>query len=120
VTAFYPNSDFYTYKAGVYTWDGRSAQVGGHAVLVVGYNDAEGWWLAKNSCKFHPYLLGCGMHDTELSGLRKSRNNSRLVNPPCMITSAGPLWMQGAPDGVRHMQTSLVAMSGLPMDTQAS
>jgi hypothetical protein len=57
VTAFYPNSDFYTYKGGVYAWDGKSAQVGGHALLVVGYNDAEGWWLAKNSCKCFSSLL---------------------------------------------------------------
>ena len=40
--------DFYFYTGGVYeyTW-GRL--VGGHAVTIVGYDDNEGYWIARNS-----------------------------------------------------------------------
>jgi C1A family cysteine protease len=40
--------DFYQYSGGVYrhTWGDLE---GGHAVAIVGYNDDEGYWIAKNS-----------------------------------------------------------------------
>lgn len=40
--------DFYYYQSGVYksVW---GAFIGNHAITVVGYNDAEGYWICKNS-----------------------------------------------------------------------
>jgi hypothetical protein len=40
--------DFFDYVGGVYehTW---GDPVGGHAVTIVGYNDVDGYWIAKNS-----------------------------------------------------------------------
>ena len=39
-------NDFYYVNrtSGIYKWDGVSAFVGGHAVLVIGFNDNEGYW----------------------------------------------------------------------------
>ncbi len=40
--------DFYYYKSGVYEYS-SGRLVGFHAVTVVGYDDEEGYWIAKNS-----------------------------------------------------------------------
>jgi hypothetical protein len=42
-------SDISSYSGGVYRHDPNAYVVGGHAVTIVGYNDAEGAWLVKNS-----------------------------------------------------------------------
>lgn len=40
--------DFMNYKSGIYSYtDGK--EMGGHAVVIVGYNDAEQYFIAKNS-----------------------------------------------------------------------
>ncbi len=41
--------DFYGYTGGVYHYDGESTYSGGHAVTLVGYDDAEQYWIARNS-----------------------------------------------------------------------
>lgn len=35
-------ADFFSYKAGVYQWDGKTPQAGGHAVKIVGYGEEKG------------------------------------------------------------------------------
>ena len=40
--------DFYAYRGGIYTYVSGNA-VGGHCVCCVGYNDAERYWICKNS-----------------------------------------------------------------------
>ena len=47
-TAMEVYKDFYYYKGGVYRHAWGSLQ-GWHAVTIVGYNDSEGYWIAKNS-----------------------------------------------------------------------
>lgn len=47
-TGFYVFEDFYAYKGGVYTHV-SGKQVGGHAVLVVGWDDAQQCFIVKNS-----------------------------------------------------------------------
>ncbi|MDZ7370161.1 MAG: hypothetical protein ONB12_03215 [candidate division KSB1 bacterium] len=47
-TAFEVFSDFYAYKSGVYEHV-YGASEGWHAVLIVGWNDDERCWIAKNS-----------------------------------------------------------------------
>lgn len=48
-------SDFYySYTSGVYMWDGTSEDLGGHAILTVGWVDDDsiatgGYWICKNS-----------------------------------------------------------------------
>ena len=44
--------DFTHYKSGIYKHvDGN--KLGGHAVTIVGYNDAEKYWLVRNSWGTH-------------------------------------------------------------------
>jgi len=47
-TAFYVYEDFMYYKSGVYTHT-TGSQVGAHAVLIVGYDDAGQYFVVKNS-----------------------------------------------------------------------
>lgn len=48
-TFFYVYNDFFNYRSGVYVYDGVSAYAGGHAVTVIGFDDAQGYWVVKNS-----------------------------------------------------------------------
>ncbi len=41
-------TDFYAYKSDIYSLVSGKAE-GGHCVSIVGYNDTEGYWIAKNS-----------------------------------------------------------------------
>ena len=42
-------NDFYHYTHGIYSYDGWSADVGGHLVLLVGYDDNNQCFIVKNS-----------------------------------------------------------------------
>jgi len=42
-------SDFYSYESGVYEKTPTASYEGGHAILVVGWNDEEESWICKNS-----------------------------------------------------------------------
>jgi len=42
-------NDFFAYSTGIYSPDVQSGVAGGHCVCVVGYNDAEKYWICKNS-----------------------------------------------------------------------
>jgi C1A family cysteine protease len=48
VTTMDVYSDFYYYKTGVYSYVSGTYQ-GGHAILIVGYDDVGGYFIAKNS-----------------------------------------------------------------------
>jgi hypothetical protein len=48
IASFDVYDDFYTYMGGIYRYEWGEL-LGSHAVAVVGYNDAEGYWLVKNS-----------------------------------------------------------------------
>lgn len=47
-TAFIVYEDFMHYKSGIYSYT-TGKRLGGHAVLLVGYNDAEQYYIVKNS-----------------------------------------------------------------------
>lgn len=48
VTTMYVYSDFFVYKTGVYSYASGSYQ-GGHAILLMGYDDGDQCFIAKNS-----------------------------------------------------------------------
>ncbi|RIH86702.1 Papain family cysteine protease [Calidithermus terrae] len=48
VACLYVYNDFFNYTGGVYRHV-SGALAGGHCVCIVGYNDAGGYWIAKNS-----------------------------------------------------------------------
>ena len=41
--------DFYFYSSDIYERSGGAAYVGGHVVVLVGYDDVERYWICKNS-----------------------------------------------------------------------
>jgi C1A family cysteine protease len=49
VAGFTVYADFYGYNGGVYHWDHVSQAVGGHAIVIVGYDSNEQYWIVKNS-----------------------------------------------------------------------
>jgi C1A family cysteine protease len=50
VAGFTVYADFYYgYNGGVYHWDHVSQPVGGHAVVIVGYDQPAQYWIVKNS-----------------------------------------------------------------------
>jgi len=49
VAGFTVYSDFFGYHGGVYHWDRVSSAVGGHAIVIVGYDSNEQYWIVKNS-----------------------------------------------------------------------
>ncbi len=42
-------SDFYKYRSGIYERTSGSTYEGGHAIVIIGYNHTEGYWICKNS-----------------------------------------------------------------------
>jgi C1A family cysteine protease len=42
-------SDFYSYTSGIYERTPGSNEEGGHAVVIIGYNDPQKYWICKNS-----------------------------------------------------------------------
>ena len=48
VTTFSVYEDFYDYSEGIYSYV-SGGYLGGHAVLLVGYNDDEQYFIVKNS-----------------------------------------------------------------------
>jgi C1A family cysteine protease len=49
VACFTVYSDFFAYRSGVYRRSPSAVQRGGHCISVVGYSDALGAWICKNS-----------------------------------------------------------------------
>jgi C1A family cysteine protease len=49
LAAFTVHNDFFSYKTGIYHWDHTSSIAGGHAVVIVGYDNVNHYWKAKNS-----------------------------------------------------------------------
>lgn len=49
VACFTVYNDFFAYKSGIYRNVVQNEKPGGHCVSIVGYNDTEGYWIAKNS-----------------------------------------------------------------------
>jgi len=49
LVAFTVHYDFFSYTSGIYHWDGSSGIAGGHAVVIVGYDNAYQYWKVKNS-----------------------------------------------------------------------
>lgn len=48
ISTFYVYSDFFSFSSGVYTYTSGSL-VGGHAILIVGYDDPGQYFIVKNS-----------------------------------------------------------------------
>jgi C1A family cysteine protease len=49
VAGFNVYTDFFSYRGGVYHYDGHSSLAGGHAIVIIGYDSNEQYWIVKNS-----------------------------------------------------------------------
>ncbi len=49
VAAFDVYTDFFSYSGDVYHYDGHSPLAGGHAIVIVGYDSNQRYWIVKNS-----------------------------------------------------------------------
>lgn len=49
VAGFNVYTDFFNYRGGVYHYDGHSSLAGGHAIVIMGYDSVEQYWIVKNS-----------------------------------------------------------------------
>lgn len=49
VCGFDVYDDFFSYGSGVYRKSSGATYAGGHVMLVVGYDDTQGYWIVKNS-----------------------------------------------------------------------
>jgi len=107
-TAFYVYTDFFYYTGGVYehVWGDYE---GGHAVVLIGYDDIEQAWIAKNSWStdwgeegYFKILWGnCGVgRDTLLF------EYSNVCDEGDIACEAGLGWATGSPAEARSLQTS--------------
>ena len=102
VTTFSVYADFFSYNGGIYSYTSGTYQ-GGHAVLIVGYDDANQCFIVKNS-------WGTGWENSAISGLPTPKWLLRSISgvgplpisdffPPLSISvtrpSSGTSWQTG-------------------------
>ena len=99
-------SDFFAYRSGVYRRTPNSVQRGGHCVCVVGYDDAQGAWICKNS-------WGTGWGDGGFfciaygeCGIDASMWGVDVGAGPSPSRKYGPLYRYWNPDIADHFYTT--------------
>lgn len=78
-------SDLYSYRSGVYARTSGAVYRGGHGVLIVGYNDSEGYWICKNSWGSdwgESGFFRIRMGDCDIASYAVSLSGPRLENQP--------------------------------------
>jgi hypothetical protein len=76
-------SDFYSYRSGIYKRTAGAAYKGGHAVIIIGYNDKEGYWICKNSWGTdwgEDGFFRIRMGDSEIGSYCVGMSGTNLVN----------------------------------------
>lgn len=77
-TGFTVYDDFFSYKSGIYKYNGTAKESGGHAVKLIGWGNQNGenYWIAANSWGsgwgengyFRIAFGQCGIDDQTLAG----------------------------------------------------
>lgn len=78
-------SDLYNYRSGIYERTASSVYKGGHGVLLVGYNDSEGYWICKNSWGAswgENGFFRIRMGNSSIASYALSMSGSSLTNQP--------------------------------------
>jgi C1A family cysteine protease len=88
-------SDFYSYTGGVYRHT-SGQRVGAHAVTLVGYDDEEGYWIAKNS-------WGTGWGENGWF---------RIAYGECAIDNYAYVPIMEQPDPLYHLSASVIPNGG--------
>jgi len=79
-------SDFYNYKSGIYQKTPSAKYKGGHAIVIIGYNVNENYWICKNSWG----------EDWGENGYFKIRMGNVRIASDCMSMS-GPIMANNLP-----------------------
>lgn len=83
-------SDFYNYRSGIYERTSGATNKGGHAIVIVGYNNTEGYWICKNSWGTNWGENGffrIRMGNSEIASYCTSLSGPRLDNQPPVLQS---------------------------------
>jgi C1A family cysteine protease len=81
-------SDFYNYRSGIYERTSGATYKGGHAIVIVGYNNTEGYWICKNSWGTNWGENGffrIRMGNSEIAEYCTSLSGPRLDNQPPVL-----------------------------------
>ncbi len=104
VTTMVVYSDFITYSSGVYKHV-TGPELGGHAVSLIGYNDAKGAWIIRNSWGRSWGMKGFAyVSYDDISGIGQNNTQFQLNKSPDYIYS--PLRDRTFVSGVRTFSAS--------------
>ena len=111
---------FFAYSGGVYSAQGSVPTGGWHCVALVGFNDREGYWIAKNSwgehwgeegyfrisynswCKFGYYTLACAYSPAWDEPVRLSPEVPTAGDPVTVLYDPAGRWLDGTPTCIIH------------------
>ncbi|MFC1799617.1 C1 family peptidase [Candidatus Eisenbacteria bacterium] len=119
-TTFQIYESFYAYAGGIYSAVGSVPTDGWHCVAIVGFNDTEGYWIAKNSwsedwgedgyfrisynggCRFGKYTLACAYATTWDEAVWLVPPSPVAGDPVTVFYDPAGRWLDGTPTSIIH------------------
>ncbi|MFH1313700.1 MAG: C1 family peptidase [Candidatus Eisenbacteria bacterium] len=119
-TSFEVYESFYAYAGGIYSALGSVSTGDWHCVAIVGFNDREGYWIAKNSwgegwgedgyfrisynsgCRFGSFSLACAYSPTWDEAVWLVPEDPVAGDPVTVFYNPSGRWLDGTPTAVIH------------------